>query len=430
MVRAEAVCDTLAKPMSDIEKQSLRRVFHRSFGLHPRAINYQLSQEEPLKRRQTILKLGIDPNEILSVAEVWTGIYKPLEEELVEENMNLEALRTDKCQSPHIDCRNRPKDVCDRGLCRRCCIDYGRSVGTDCYGHMLFFTEGDFSDSEQDNPVNKRREMGGVPKINFPYFRPRVILYGAANLEEAIKSKCKYQRVDFDPSFDLTDDHLIKLVSRFSTELRHLNLGSKETRAGLSLTPESLRELAKCRNLHKLSLECCVNMDDKTLDEILSGCPKLKYLESPTPFYSQYLSKKPYHERCEIKNQTGSKEHLIYVDRVILYGAANLEEAIKSKCKYQRVDFDPSFDLTDDHLIKLVSRFSTELRHLNLGSKETRAGLSLTPESLRELAKCRNLHKLSLECCVNMDDKTLDEILSGCPKLKYLEVISYQGALN
>ena len=36
MVRAEAVCDTLAKPMSDVEKQHLRRVFHRAFGVHPR----------------------------------------------------------------------------------------------------------------------------------------------------------------------------------------------------------------------------------------------------------------------------------------------------------------------------------------------------------------------------------------------------------
>ena len=38
MVRAEAVCDTLAKPMSDIEKQNLRRVFHRAFGVHPRGL--------------------------------------------------------------------------------------------------------------------------------------------------------------------------------------------------------------------------------------------------------------------------------------------------------------------------------------------------------------------------------------------------------
>ena len=38
MVRAEAVCDTLAKPMSDVEKQHLRRVFHRAFGVHPRGL--------------------------------------------------------------------------------------------------------------------------------------------------------------------------------------------------------------------------------------------------------------------------------------------------------------------------------------------------------------------------------------------------------
>ena len=38
MVRAEAVCDTLAKPMSDVEKQHLRRVFHRAFGVHPRGM--------------------------------------------------------------------------------------------------------------------------------------------------------------------------------------------------------------------------------------------------------------------------------------------------------------------------------------------------------------------------------------------------------
>ena len=53
-----------------------------------------------------------------------------------------------QCQSPYIDCRNRPKDVCDRGLCRRCCLDFGRKMGADCYGHILFFTEGDFSDTE------------------------------------------------------------------------------------------------------------------------------------------------------------------------------------------------------------------------------------------------------------------------------------------
>lgn len=53
-----------------------------------------------------------------------------------------------QCQSPYIKCRNRPKDVCDRGLCKRCCVDFGRKNGTDCYGHMLFFTEGNFSDAE------------------------------------------------------------------------------------------------------------------------------------------------------------------------------------------------------------------------------------------------------------------------------------------
>ena len=36
MVRAEAVCDTLAKPLTDVEKVHLRRVFHRAFGIHPR----------------------------------------------------------------------------------------------------------------------------------------------------------------------------------------------------------------------------------------------------------------------------------------------------------------------------------------------------------------------------------------------------------
>ena len=45
----------------------------------------------------------------------------------------------------------------------------------------------------------------------------------------------RYQRVDFDPSFDLNDEHLVKLVKRFSTELRHLSLGSKETSEGTSL---------------------------------------------------------------------------------------------------------------------------------------------------------------------------------------------------
>ncbi|XP_063683932.1 uncharacterized protein LOC134818351 isoform X1 [Bolinopsis microptera] len=279
MVRAEAVCDTLAKPMSDVEKQHLRRVFHRAFGVHPRAINYHLSQTDPLRRRQTILKLGIDPNEILSAGEVWSGIYKPLEIENKENKMNVEALENDKCQSPYINCRNRPKDVCDRGLCRRCCVDFGKKMGTDCYGHMLFFTEGDFSDSEQDNSVNKRRELGMVPKINFPYFKPRVSLYGEPNLDEAIRSKCRYQRIDCDPSFHIQDDQLIKLVKKFSTDVRCLSIGSKETKAGLELTKESLQELSKCRNLHKLSLECCVNVDDDTFKRILEGCPKLKYLE-------------------------------------------------------------------------------------------------------------------------------------------------------
>ena len=30
-----------------------------------------------------------------------------------------------------------------------------------------------------------------VPKINFPYFKPRVSLYGEPNLDEAIRSKCR-----------------------------------------------------------------------------------------------------------------------------------------------------------------------------------------------------------------------------------------------
>ena len=55
--------------------------------------------------------------------------------------------------------------------------------------------------------------------------------------------------------------------------------------AGLELTAESLSEIAKCRNLHKLALECCVNMDDDTLKRILEGCPKLKYLEVMIDFY-------------------------------------------------------------------------------------------------------------------------------------------------
>ena len=48
--------------------------------------------------------------------------------------------------------------------------------------------------------------------------------------------------------------------------------------------------------------------------------------------------------------------------------------------------------------------------------------MELTKKSLQELSKCRNLHKLSLECCVNVDDEIFRRILEGCPKLKYLEV--------
>jgi len=279
MVRAEAVCDTLAKPLTDVEKVHLRRVFHRAFGIHPRAINYYLSQEDPTRRRQTILKLGIDPNELLSAAEVWIGPNKPEEVVKKEGRMEIDALETDKCQSPLLDCKNRPKDVCDRGLCRRCCVEYGKKNGTDCHGHMLFFTEGDFSDSEQDSSCDKRRDLGLVPRINFPYFKPRVTLYGAPNLEEAIKSKCRYQRIDFDGQFHLEDDHLIKLIDRFSVDLRCLALGSKETRAGMKLTVASLSQISKCRNLHKLSLECVINCDNETLQQIITGCPKLKYLE-------------------------------------------------------------------------------------------------------------------------------------------------------
>ena len=44
----------------------------------------------------------------------------------------------------------------------------------------------------QDNSVNKRRELGMIPKINFPYFKPRVSLYGEPNLDEAIRSKCRF----------------------------------------------------------------------------------------------------------------------------------------------------------------------------------------------------------------------------------------------
>ena len=60
------------------------------------AINYHLSQTETLARRQIILKLGIDPNEILSAAEVWTGLYKTEEVESQENKMNTEALDSDK----------------------------------------------------------------------------------------------------------------------------------------------------------------------------------------------------------------------------------------------------------------------------------------------------------------------------------------------
>ena len=48
--------------------------------------------------------------------------------------------------------------------------------------------------------------------------------------------------------------------------------------------------------------------------------------------------------------------------------------------------------------------------------------MKLTVASLSQIAKCRNLHKLSLECAVNCDNETLQQIITGCPKLKYLEV--------
>jgi hypothetical protein len=58
------------------------------------------------------------------------------------------------------------------------------------------------------------------------------------------------------------------------------------------------------------------------------------------------------------------------------------------------------------------------------------AGLELSKESLQELSKCRNLHKLSLECCVNVDDDTFMRILEGCPKLKYLEVGNFSIGIS
>ena len=60
------------------------------------AMNYHLSQADPLARRQNILKLGIDPNEILSAAEVWVGLYKTTVVETQESKMNMEAVESDK----------------------------------------------------------------------------------------------------------------------------------------------------------------------------------------------------------------------------------------------------------------------------------------------------------------------------------------------
>ena len=39
----------------------------------------------------------------------------------------------------------------------------------------------------------------------------------------------RYQRIDCDPSFHIQDEQLIKLIKKFSTDVRCLSIGSKET---------------------------------------------------------------------------------------------------------------------------------------------------------------------------------------------------------
>jgi F-box/leucine-rich repeat protein 13 len=73
--------------------------------------------------------------------------------------------------------------------------------------------------------------------------------------------------------------------------------------------------------------------------------------------------------------------------------------------------------LEDDILLKLIVRSRPFLGHLNL-----RGALFITQRSISAIGQCQNLQDLNLSECSSLTDKALNDVLTGCTGLLYLNL--------
>ena len=231
----------------------------------------------------------------------------------------------------------------------------------------------------------------------------------------------------------LIDHGLVEMLTISRSRLRDLDLSSNRSITGIGLK----KGVKSLPNLESLDLNCCSNLTDGGLVEILIlSWTKLRYLDvSKTSItgigLKDGVKSLPNLEtlilyRCkelvdgglvEILRISGSKLSYLNVSRTSIKGIG-LIEGVKSLPNLETLNLSRCESLENRGLVEILKISGTNLRHLNISSTNlTGIGLEQGFYSLV------NLEILYLDCCKELVDVGLVEILRICgSKLRYLNV--------
>lgn len=232
--------------------------------------------------------------------------------------------------------------------------------------------------------------------------------------------------------FNRNDAAVSCLIGKNHPYLIHLNL-----QAQYNLNPNTLKTIGKCSNLQDLNLSECHGVTDTVILTIVSGCTGLLYLNlSSTSITDNCLRdvgkycvslRKLNISNCQKFTDRGlhslamgkGGKKLIYLDiskcpQITIQGYYSIAKGFPCLETFKLF---LNYTVSDQAVIQSVQKLT------NLTEIDLMKCVDLTDQSIKYLAECRTLTKISLERQHKIGDGALRALAKYCPNLNDIVII-------